>query len=222
MADRQVRRRLSEEEMNKGSGMLEAGLSQREVARVLEVSQSVVSRMWTRFHLTGNVMHQHAGGRERSTTRTQDRFIALQARRHRFNNATTLRSELQNATGVRLSTQTIRNRLHEACLRSRRPAIRIPLTRHHVQERLEWARDHVTWALNDWTPILFTDESRFCVDFTDRRARVWRMRNECFAEVCIAEHDRYGGGSVMVWAGISAQGKTDLHVIDNGTLTAER
>ena len=37
--------------------------------------------------------------------------------------------------------------------------------------------------------------------------------------VCIAEHDRYGGGSVMVWAGISAQGKTDLHVIENGTLT---
>ena len=48
------------------------------------------------------------------------------------------------------------------------------------------------------------------------------MRNERFAEVCIAEHDRYGGGSVMVWAEISAQGKTDLHVINNGTLTAER
>ena len=26
----------------------------------------------------------------------------------------------------------------------------------------------------------------------------------------------------MVWAGINAQGKTDLHVIDNGTLTALR
>ena len=200
--------------------MLEAGLSQREVARVLGVSQSVVSRMWTRFHLTGNVMHQHAGGRERTTTRAQDQFIALQARRHRFNNATTLRSELQNAIGVRLSTQTIRNRLHEAGLRSRRPAIRIPLTRHHVQERLEWARDHVTWALNDWTPILSLMSPGFVC--TDRRARVWRMRNERFAEVCIAEHDRYGGGSVMVWAGISSQGKTDLHVIDNGTLTAER
>ena len=45
MADRQVRRRLSEEEMNRSIGMLEAGLSQREVARVLGVSQSVVSRM---------------------------------------------------------------------------------------------------------------------------------------------------------------------------------
>ena len=31
MADRQVRRRLSEEEMNRGIGMLEARLSQREM-----------------------------------------------------------------------------------------------------------------------------------------------------------------------------------------------
>ena len=54
------------------------------------------------------------------------------------------------------------------------------------------------------------------------RARVWRMPNERFAPVCVAEHDRFGRGSVMVWAGISAQGKTDLHVIDNGTLTALR
>ena len=45
------------------------------------------------------------------------------------------------------------------------------------------------------------------------------MPNEHFAPVCVAEHDRFGGGSVMVWAGISAQGKTDLHVIYNGTLT---
>ena len=88
--------------------------------------------------------------------------------------------------------------------------------------RLAWARDYVTWTQNDWAPVLFTDESRFCVDFTDRRARVWRMPNERFAPVCVAEHDRFGGGSVMVWAGISAQGNTDLLVIDNGTLTALR
>ena len=59
--------------------------------------------------------------------------------------------------------------------------------------RLAWARDHVTWTQNDWALVLFTDESRFCVDFTDRRARIWRMPN-----------------------------KTDLHVIDNGTLAALR
>jgi hypothetical protein len=62
----------------------------------------------------------------------------------------------------------------------------------------------------------------FYVDFTDRQARVWRSPNERFASACVAEHNRFGGGSVVVLAGISAQGKTDLLIIENGTLTARR
>ena len=127
MADRRLRRHLSQDEMNRGIGMLHFGLSQRHVANVLGVSQSVVSRMWNRFITTGNVRHLHAGGQERSTNEVQDRFLVVQARRHRFDNATTLRKDFQNATGVRISTQTIRNRLHDAGLGSRRPAIRVPL-----------------------------------------------------------------------------------------------
>nr|KAG5687452.1 hypothetical protein BaRGS_030354 [Batillaria attramentaria] len=38
----------------------------------------------------------------------------------------------------------------------------------------------------------------------------------------VNSHNRYGGGSLMVWDGISVQGKTDLHVFWNGTLTAIR
>ena len=201
--------------MNRDIGMLHSGLSQGHVANVLGVSQSVVSRIWNRFITTGNVRHLHAGGRERSTNEVQDRFLVVQARRHRFDNATALRRDFQNATGVCISTQTIRNRLHDAGLRSRQPAIRVPLTRYHVQMRFAWAPDHVTWTQNDWAPVLFTEESRFS-------ARVWRMPNERFSPVCVAEYDRFGGGSVTVWAGISAQGKMDLYVIDNSTLTALR
>ena len=117
MADRRLRRHLSQDEMNRGIEMLHSGLSQRHVANVLGVSQSVVSRMWNRFITTGNVRHLHAGGRERSTNEVQDRFLVVQARRHRFDNATTLRRDFRNATGVRISTQTIRNWLHDAGLR---------------------------------------------------------------------------------------------------------
>ena len=122
-ADKRLRRHLSQDEMYMGIGMLHSGLSQRHVANVLGVSQSVVSRMWNRFITTGNVR-----GRERSTNEVQDQFLVVQARRHRFDNATTLRRDFRNATGVRISTQTIRNWLHDAGLRSRRPAIRVPLT----------------------------------------------------------------------------------------------
>ena len=178
--------------------------------------------MWNWFITTGNVRHLHAGGENAQPMRFKTDLWWF---RHGATDLTTQERYVgtsQNATCVGISTQTIRNRLHDAGLRSRRPAIRVPLTRYHVQMRLAWARDHVTWTQNDWAPDLFIDESKFCVDFTDRRARVWRMQNERLAPVCVAEHDRFGGGSVMVWAEISAQGKTDFHVIDNGTLTALR
>ena len=46
MADRRLRRHLSEDNMIRGIGMLHSGLFQRHVANVLGVSHSVVSRMW--------------------------------------------------------------------------------------------------------------------------------------------------------------------------------
>ena len=138
------------------------------------------------------------GGRQRSTTQRQDHFVALQARRHPFWTATSLRNDLLNASEVNVSTQTIRNRLHNAGLNSRRACVRVPLTVRHRRERLDWAEDHVTWTQNDWVQVLFTDESRYCLDFTDRRHRVWRRQRERFHDANISEHDRYGGGSIMV------------------------
>ena len=131
-----------------------------------------------------------------------------------------LRNNLQNASGTRVSTQTVRNCLHDAGLRAHRPAIRVPLMCHHIQERLDCAHLHLHWTIADWEPVLFTDEFKFCIDFTDRCARVWRLPKEIFHPDNVAEHDRYGGGSIMVWAGISFRGRTELHVINNGTLTA--
>jgi len=158
-----------------GVGVLAGGCSQPQVARVLGVSQSVVSRMWNRYQTYCDLTHRHGGGRQRATTQAKDRCFVIQARRQRFMNATTLRNNVENATGVRVSTQTVLNRLNSVGMRTRRPAIRIPLMLQHFQTRLQWARGHVTRTLNDWTPVLFTDESRFCVGFTDRRTRVRRM-----------------------------------------------
>ena len=55
----------------------------------------------------------------------------------------------------------------------------------------------------------------------DRRRRVWRRRDERYANCAIVEHDRYGGGSLMVWGGISVCFRTELLVL-NGTLTGQR
>ena len=70
--------------------------------------------------------------------------------------------------------------------------------------------------------MLLTDESRFCLDFTDRSQLVWGMPKERFDELNVAEHGHYGKGTVMVWKGINVNRKTDLYAIENGILTALR
>ena len=62
--------------------------------------------------------------------------------------------------------------------------------------------------------MLFTDESRFLLRRSDGRVRVFRRLRERFSDSCVMRHDRYGGGSVKVWAGITAHGRTDLVFID--------
>jgi len=66
----------------------------------------------------------------------------------------------------------------------------------------------------------FSDESRFCVSHLDGRTRVWRRQGERYADCCVVEHDRWGGGSVTVWAGISSRNRTQLHIF-NGIVNAQ-
>lgn len=68
----------------------------------------------------------------------------------------------------------------------------------------------------------FTDKSRFTLSTCDSRERVWRRQGERYAACNVVQHDRFGGGSVMVWGGISMQGRTDLYCLENGPLTAIR
>ena len=142
----------------------------------------------------------------------------MTALQDRSANATILRSRFRNATNTNISTQTVRRRLREQNLRARRPAVRPRLTAAHRVRRLAWARQHVTWTRDQWARVLFTDESRFTRSFHDGRNRVWRRPGERFVDVNVQEHDRYGGGSVMVWGGMSLRTRTRPERI-NGNLT---
>ena len=102
----QFKTHLSPEEMNCGVGMLEYGVLQRRVAWSLNMSQSVISRIWNRHLTHQDPSHRHGGGCKRATTQRQDRFLLIQCRHQRFPNTTSLNNELRNGTGVRISTQT--------------------------------------------------------------------------------------------------------------------
>ncbi|KAJ4429228.1 hypothetical protein ANN_26231 [Periplaneta americana] len=78
------------------------------------------------------------------------------------------------------------------------------------------------WRNGQWSCVLFTDESRFNLCSPDGRERVWRRRGERFSQCCISENVPYGGGGVMVWAGVCTDARTELVFVENGRLTADR
>lgn len=132
------------------------------------------------------------------------------------------RNRLQLATNINISERTVRRRLGEANLRSRRPATGPLLSAEHRRNRLTFARDHQYWTHEDWSHVLFTDEPRFCLRGPDGRERVWRRPGERYLDNMISKRTPFGGGSIMVWAGISANEKTELVFVENGSLTAAR
>ena len=61
-----------------------------------------------------------------------------------------------------------------------------------------------------WARFLFSEESRFNLSHDDGQIRVFGRRGEHFADNCLIERDRFGGGSIMVWVGIMGRRKTNL------------
>ena len=100
-------------------------------------------------------------------------------------------------------------------VRTRRPYCGARLTPLHRRNRREWARQHQRWPLHRWHQVIFTDESKFQIDFNDRRHYVYRLRNERFADTCVREGDRFGGVHTMVWAWFTYHRKTRLVFLDN-------
>ncbi|GFU72687.1 transposable element Tcb1 transposase [Trichonephila clavipes] len=64
-------------------GKIEEGRKITNVAREFDIAHSVVSRLWKSFKTTGIYSRRHGGGRVRSTTPAEDRYIVLSAKRNR-------------------------------------------------------------------------------------------------------------------------------------------
>ena len=209
--------RLRQNERDRAVGMLAAGTTVTRVARLFGCSRATIHNLGRRYNQTGDTVDAPRSGRPKATTPRQDRMITLTHLRNRFQPATV------TARQFHVSGQTIRNRLrrNRRKIRARRPYRGPILLRRHRDARLQWSRRNLRWRRVDWNNVLFSDEARFNLSHADGRIRVYRRTGERYADCCVIQRDRFGGGSVMVWGGICGGRKTRLLVLD-GNLNAQR
>lgn len=200
--------------------LIEIGTSYSDVADMLRKSKSTIYRNVRRWRQTGEYRRRRGQGRKRSTTARDDRFVVLQTLRNRRTTVPQMRNELEEVRGRRTSHRTISRRLKEVGLKAYRTKKAPQLQRRHRVARLRFAREHEIWENDQWVNVLFTDESRFCINSIDGRERLYRRRGEEDEQFNFTATVSYGGGSVMVWGGICLGARTELVVV-NGALNAD-
>ncbi|GFV03234.1 transposable element Tc1 transposase [Trichonephila clavipes] len=181
-------------------GKIEEGRKIKDVAREFDIAHSVVLRLWKSFKTTGMCSRRHRGGRVRSTTPAEDRYIVISAKRNRRTTAQQVANQFLAASGKQISRKTVARRLRGGELYARRPVVCAPLTRQHRTARLQWCREHHNWTEQDWACVLFSNEIQ----------KIFRKRTDIRHAVS--------------WCGPASwiNGRTRLHVVANGNMTGQR
>ncbi|GFT41180.1 transposable element Tcb1 transposase [Trichonephila clavipes] len=173
--------------------------------------------LWQRFQDDGNVSRCYNTGRPRVTTPNEDRCFALTAKKNRQSTASDLSRQLSSATGTTVSRQTVYRRLRHIGLYAPRPVRCVTLTATHCHLRLTWS-EHALWTPQQWSCVMFSDESRFSLQSDSRQTLIWRAPGTRYHQEITNERHRYGGAGWLVWGGIILGSRTGLHV-QNVTMT---
>ncbi|GFV01124.1 transposable element Tcb1 transposase [Trichonephila clavipes] len=148
------------------------GRTQLEVSEGLRIAQSVISRLWQRFQDDGNLSRCYSTSLPRVTTPNEDRYLAVTAKRNRRSTASDLSRQLSSATGTTVSRQTVYRRLGHIGLYARRPVRYVPLTATNCHLQITWSREHALWTSQQWSCVMFSDESRFSLQSDSPRTLI--------------------------------------------------
>ncbi|GFS98215.1 transposable element Tcb2 transposase [Trichonephila clavipes] len=148
-------------------GKLEEGRTVTSVAAEFGIDKSVVSRAWKAFQTTCTAVRKAKRGRRQS--------------------ASVIAQQLSTATERRVSRFTVARRLHKGGLFPRRPERCLPLKVDHRRHCLQWCREYKNWTTDQWSRVLFTDESRFSTRSDSQRVLIWREIGTRFSTSNIKE-----------------------------------
>ncbi|KAK3554037.1 hypothetical protein QTP70_019150 [Hemibagrus guttatus] len=173
------------------------GKPQTFIAKEAGCSQSAVSK-----HVNRTLSGRKKCGRKRCTTNRENRSLMRIVKQNRFKNLRELHKEWSEA-GVEASRSTTHRRVKEFGYSCRIPLVKPLLNHRQCQRRLTWAKKN--WTVAQWSKVLFSDESKFCISFGNQGPRVWRKGGEAHSPSCLKSSVKFPQ-FVMIWGAMSSAG----------------
>ncbi len=184
------------------------GKPQTFIAKEAGCSQSAVSK-----HVNRKLSGRKKCGRKRCTTNRENRSLMRIVKQNRFKNLGELHKEWTE-TGVKASRATTHRRVKEFGYSCRIPLVKPLLNHRQHQRRLTWAKEKKNWTVAQWSKVLFSDESKFCISFGNQGPRVWRKGGEAHSPSCMKSSVKFPQ-SVMIWGAMSSAGVGPLCFFEN-------
>lgn len=193
-----------------------SGMKIKEIAIAIPCSTSTVSYTIKKYDSFKQLETISGRGRKNLMNKCDEHYLKILCIRDRRKTVPQLTNEFNMMKGNKISETTIRRVLQFKLNLHGRVACRKPFLRpQNVRKRLQFAREHLNWSLEQWHQVLWTDESKFELFGTKRRVFVRRSPGERYRKQCLLPTVKHGGKeSVIVWGAISAYGVAPLKRIE--------
>ena len=172
-------------------------MTQQAIADYFNVSGISISRLMDRLRPKGRTNDRPCNRRPRVTSQRQARHLSLIHLRNRMIMNEDNARRTSGLAIFRMLDNNFHRRLRESELRSRRPVVGPIIKQRHKTARLPWAQARRRWRLHTWQHIIFSDESRFLIRFSDGGYRVYCRRGKRFTDQCLYESYRLDGGNLF-------------------------
>jgi transposase len=193
----------------------QSGETYEQISSALKCSKSSALEIYKKFESFGHVKDRPRSGRPQSLTSRQERAVIQEALKR---NDKSLRELAKTAVPGKVVSHTlIMKTLRLNNILTYKPAIKYEISPANIQKRFEFALKYRSWNVDDWSAIIFSDETMW--DNIPYKKQLRRQKSD--PKMVLSATSR---GShpikVMVWGAISIARQSSLYRIQ-GIITGE-
>ena len=147
-----------------------------------------------------NNKENNTAGRPSKLSTRDKTAIIREIRSGRVDNAVQATQFINSTISQSVTPQTVRNVLKQSGFYSATKKKVLMLKKTHQERRLEFAKYHQNWTVEDFKRVLWSDETKINRIGSDGKTYIWKERGEQLSDWTTTPTVKHGGGNnLMVW-----------------------